>query len=48
MIFKEYKGLDLVAVGEQVLDRWKKESAFEKSLSLREGAPEFIFFVCVF
>ncbi|MDD6772382.1 MAG: isoleucine--tRNA ligase [Bacteroidales bacterium] len=44
MIFKEYKGLDLVAVGEQVLDRWKKESAFEKSLSLREGAPEFIFF----
>ena len=44
MIFKEYKGLDLVAVGQQVLDRWKKESAFEKSLSLREGAPEFIFF----
>ncbi|MBQ0150523.1 MAG: isoleucine--tRNA ligase [Bacteroidales bacterium] len=44
MTFKEYKGLDLVAAGNQVLDRWRKNNAFEKSLSLREGAPEFIFF----
>ena len=44
MKFKEYKGLDLVATGNEVLDRWKKNHAFEKSLELREGAPEFIFF----
>ena len=44
MAFKEYKNLDLVAVGNSVLDKWKKERAFEKSLELREGAPEFIFF----
>lgn len=44
MKFKEYKGLDLVGVGAEVLDRWKKIHAFEKSLEIREGAPEFIFF----
>lgn len=44
MIFKEYNGLDLVATAEQMLERWKKLSAFETSLKLREGAPEFIFF----
>ena len=44
MTFKEYKGLDLVSVGNEVLERWKKNRAFEKSLEVREGAPEFIFF----
>ncbi len=44
MKFREYKGLDLVAAGNEVLDRWKRNHAFEKSLELREGAPEFIFF----
>ncbi len=44
MIFKEYNGLDLVSVANGVLDDWKKQGAFEKSLELREGAPEFIFF----
>ena len=44
MTFKEYKGLDLVSVGNEVLEKWKKNQAFEKSLELREGAPEFIFF----
>ena len=44
MTFKEYKGLDLVSVGNEVLERWKKNRAFEKSLELREGAPEYIFF----
>ncbi len=44
MIFKEYKGLDLVAISNEVLERWKKNHAFEKSLEVREGAPEFIFF----
>ena len=44
MTFKEYKGLDMVSVGNEVLDHWKKIGAFEKSLKIREGAPEFIFF----
>ena len=44
MTFKEYKGLDLVSVGNEVLERWRKLSAFEKTLELRDGAPEFIFF----
>ena len=44
MTFKEYKGLDLTETGNSVLEGWKKIHAFEKSLSIREGAPEFIFF----
>ena len=44
MAFKEYKGLDLAEAGAAVLERWKKMGAFEKSIALREGAPEFIFF----
>ena len=44
MTFKEYKGLDLTETGRQVLDRWKRTHAFEKSLELREGASQFIFF----
>ena len=44
MTFKEYKGLDLVATGNRVLERWKEYKAFEKSLELAEGEPEFIFF----
>ena len=44
MTFKEYKGLDLTETGKEVLDRWKRIHAFEKSLEIREGAPSFIFF----
>ena len=44
MTFKEYKGLDLTATGAEVLERWKRIHAFEKSLEVREGAPQFIFF----
>ena len=44
MAFKEYKTLDLVAAGAEVLKEWKEKGAFEHSLKIREGAPEFIFF----
>ncbi len=44
MTFNEYKNLDLVAVSNEVLDRWKKNNTFRRSLEVREGAPEFIFF----
>ena len=44
MSFKEYKGLDLVQTGARVLSKWKEDGTFAKSVELREGAPEFIFF----
>lgn len=42
--FKEYKGLDLPTVASEVLDFWKKETIFEKSVSTREGNTPFVFF----
>lgn len=36
MKFKEYKGLDLAAVADEVLARWDRDRTFEKSLSTRE------------
>jgi isoleucyl-tRNA synthetase len=42
--FKEYKGLDLPKLGEEVLDFWKKDNIFEKSISIRKGAQPFVFF----
>jgi isoleucyl-tRNA synthetase len=42
--FTEYKGLDLPTVASEVLDFWKKENIFEKSVSTREGNQPFVFF----
>ena len=42
--FTEYKGLNLPTVASEVLDFWKKEKIFEKSVSTREGNPPFVFF----
>ncbi|HLW31320.1 MAG TPA: isoleucine--tRNA ligase [Aequorivita sp.] len=42
--FNEYKGLDLPQVAEEILDFWKKENIFEQSISIRDGAPPFVFF----
>ena len=42
--FKEYKGLDLPKLGEEILDFWKEEHVFEQSISIREGATPFVFF----
>ena len=42
--FTEYKGLDLPTVASEVLDFWKKNNIFEKSVSTREGNPPFVFF----
>ncbi|MFM2369435.1 MAG: hypothetical protein RL619_1741, partial [Bacteroidota bacterium] len=42
--FTEYKGLDLPTVASEVLDFWKKENIFEKSVTTREGNPPFVFF----
>jgi isoleucyl-tRNA synthetase len=42
--FTEYKGLDLPTVASEVLDFWKKENIFEKSVTTREGYKPFVFF----
>lgn len=42
--YKEFKGLDLPAFEKEVLDNWAEKQAFEKSVSLREGATPFVFY----
>jgi isoleucyl-tRNA synthetase len=42
--FTEYKGLDLPTVASEVLDFWKKENIFEKSVTTREGNQPYVFF----
>ncbi len=42
--YKEYQQLDLPGIGNEVLDIWKENQAFEKSVSLREGHPPFVFY----
>jgi len=42
--FTEYKGLDLPTVASEVLDFWKENNIFEKSVATREGNQPFVFF----
>ena len=42
--FNEYKRLDLAALSREVLAQWESEGLFEKSVSTREGHPQFLFF----
>jgi len=35
--YKEYKRMDLPSVGNEIIDFWKEEQIFEKSVSLRNG-----------
>ncbi|MGK0174703.1 MAG: isoleucyl-tRNA synthetase, partial [Ulvibacter sp.] len=42
--FKEYKGLNLPKLGEEVLDFWNEANIFEKSIAIREGSEPFVFF----
>jgi isoleucyl-tRNA synthetase len=42
--FTEYKELNLSRVNKDILKKWKAENTFEKSISSREGNPEFIFY----
>ena len=42
--FNEYKHLDLPLLSREVLAQWEKEGLFEKSVSTREGHPQFLFF----
>ncbi len=42
--YKEYQHLNLPAISQEILARWEAEEAFEKSVSLREGATPFVFY----
>ena len=42
--FNEYKQLNLPALSREVLTQWETEKLFEKSISTREGHPQFLFF----
>jgi isoleucyl-tRNA synthetase len=42
--YKEYQQLNLPAIGQEILAKWEAEAAFEKSVSLREGAAPFVFY----
>ena len=42
--FPEYKGLDLPKVAEEILEFWKENDVFDKSISSREGNKPFVFF----
>ncbi len=44
MKYQEYKYLNLPKIAEDVLAYWQENNIFEKSLELREGAPEFVFY----
>ncbi|MEK9604207.1 MAG: isoleucine--tRNA ligase [Flavobacteriaceae bacterium] len=44
MVFKEYKRLDLPKISSEILDFWKENQVFEKSISERENHPPFIFY----
>ena len=44
MKFQEYKGLDLPKVGDEVLQFWKDHQIFEKSITTREGKPNYVFY----
>jgi isoleucyl-tRNA synthetase len=42
--YHEYKHLNLPAIGQEMLAQWQEKQAFEKSVSLREGATPFVFY----
>ncbi len=44
MKFAEYKGLDLPKVAEGILEYWKENKIFEKSVSTRKGKPSYVFY----
>ena len=35
---------DFLALEAEVLERWREHSVFERSISQREGAPDFVFY----
>ena len=42
--YTEYQQLNLPSISEEILAKWKNENTFEKSVTLREGHPAFVFY----
>ncbi|NOT51288.1 MAG: isoleucine--tRNA ligase [Chitinophagaceae bacterium] len=42
--YREFSGLNLPAFEAEILAQWSEKQAFEKSVSLREGATPFVFY----
>ena len=42
--FAEYGRLDLSQINKEILEKWKKENLFRKSMEIRQGAPSFVFY----
>ncbi len=42
--YKEFGQLNLPAFEKEVFEQWQQEKAFEKSISIREGAAPFVFY----
>lgn len=42
--YREFEKLDLPKFEQEVLSKWDETRAFEKSMSIREGAPTFVFY----
>ncbi len=42
--YREFSGLNLPAIEQEILAKWAAERAFEKSVQLREGATPFVFY----
>ena len=44
MKFNEYKGLNLPKIASKILDDWKLNDTFNKSIENKEGNPSFVFY----
>jgi isoleucyl-tRNA synthetase len=42
--YKEYKELNLTGIGKEINAYWEQHGTFEKSLQIREGHKEFVFY----
>src|SRR5688572_8733415 len=42
--YREYQQLNLPSIEQEILAKWAEKQAFEKSVSLREGANPFVFY----
>jgi len=43
-MYREFSGLNLPAIEQEILATWQVSKAFEKSVELRDGAPPFVFY----
>ena len=42
--YREYQQLNLPGIGDEILAQWNATDAFEKSVTIREGQPPFVFY----